>query len=202
MRRERRGYTLVEVMAAVLVMTIGATGILAMQGATVRANQDANETTVAVTVATTWIERLKRDASRYWRKTGRTELEKTKYLRVGKNFYMPVTSMTPERESYGADYYGFDTFTENDIRYCVNVRGTAAHVYNPLTPGAVADPDNDINAVRADVRVWWYRWGPDADRSIGPRCAPSAGVLSAAQIADPRIRKHYLSTVVTWRAWP
>ena len=45
------GYTLIEVMTAVVVMTIGATGILAMQGASVRSNQDANETSVAGVLA-------------------------------------------------------------------------------------------------------------------------------------------------------
>ena len=198
MRPRQRGYTLIEVMTAVVVMTIGATGILAMQGASVRSNQDANETTVAVTFATTWIERIKRDASRYWRLPGTAEVGKTHYLRVSANFTIPITVQTPARESYGADHYGFDTFTEADIRYCVNVRGSVAHAYNVLNPGA-PDPLTDANAVRADVRVWWYRWGPDADRSIGPRCTQTAGVLSAAQVADPRIRKHYLSTVVSWR---
>ena len=192
------GYTLIEVMTAVVVMTIGATGILAMQGASVRSNQDANETSVAINFATTWIERIKRDAARQWTTTGVTAMNNTTYLRLSDTYYIPLPA--DARESYGADYFGFDTRTEGCIYFCVNMRGSIAHAYNPLDPGAVPDLANDVNALRTDVRVWWYRWGPDADRNVGPRCNATAGVLSTAQLDDPRIRKHYLSTVVTWRA--
>lgn len=191
------GYTLIEVMMAVVIMVIGATGILAMQGASVRSNQDAGETTTAVNFATTWVERIKRDASRRWTASGTTRMLNSPYLRATTDYFVPEPP--DARESWGANYFGFETRTASNIYYCVNVRGTVAHAYNPVTPAA-PDLDNDINALRVDVRVWWYRWGNAADRTTGPACTATAGVLNAAQIADWNIRKHYLSTVVSWRA--
>ena len=79
----RAGYTLIEVMAAVAVMTVGATGIVMLQGATQHANQDAYEASVALNFANTWIERVKRDALN-WRTQGTspTNLNATKYLQL------------------------------------------------------------------------------------------------------------------------
>lgn len=213
---KRAGYTLIEVMTALVVMTIGAAGILAMQGATVRSNQDANESTVAANFATTWLERIKRDAH-LWTAPGQSALDasgsrillkdKIRYPDpdapqppAATEFFVPARWPTSGTviESPGADYRGFDTI--DDIRFCVNIALTLAHAYNPATPGAL-NLTADANALQAAVRVWWYRWGPDADRQA-VKCLD--GPLSEAQNADPLIRKQYYSTIVSWRApgWP
>ncbi len=201
MTRARAGYTLIEVMTAVVVMTIGATGILAMQGASVRANEDASETSVALNFGATWLERIKRDA-RLWIDTGNTALRTapTRYLvTVNTNpgaYFVPTSTAN---ESPGADHYGFDTTAPAQIRYCVNLRLTVVHAYNPLTQGA--DVTTDANALRADLRIWWHRRSEDANRA-SPACLDAALTDSQAQLN--RLRKHYLSTVVNWRApgWP
>jgi type IV pilus assembly protein PilV len=196
----RSGYTLIEVMTAVVVLTIGATGILAMQGASVRSNRDASETSTAINWATTWVERIKRDASR-WNATGNIDLGNTAYLvNATTNPGAWVLPATTAPESAGADYYGYDLIAPTvDIRYCVNLRFTVAQAYNPATGTML--PGADANAVRADVRVWWDRNSLDVTR-VSHNCLTA--VLSAAQINAPQIRKHYLSTVVTWRTpgWP
>jgi prepilin-type N-terminal cleavage/methylation domain-containing protein len=200
MKRARAGYTLIEVMTAVFLMTIGATGILAMQGASVRSNQDAHETTVAINFATTWVERLKRDARR-WTGVGATKINKTRYLTMVTSnpgtWFLPISSAD---ESAGADYFGFDTLTVGDVRYCVNVSLTVVHAFNPENPGT-ADPTTDMNAVRADVRVWWHRAASDINRAE-PKCTPpsASNTVSDALPNEPRIRRQYLSTVLTWRA--
>jgi prepilin-type N-terminal cleavage/methylation domain-containing protein len=195
MRRD--GYTLLEVMTAVVILTIGATGIIAMQGAAVHANQEANETTTAVNFATTWMERVKRDA-RLWNATGNGELASTGYLKEagGSNNGVWFVPTTTAPESAGADYFGFDTAVAADVRFCANLAMTVVHAYNPLTAtNAIA---SDANAIRADVRVWWHRATLDADRRIG-ECVVGKP-LPAADAARNEIRKTYLSTVVSWRA--
>jgi prepilin-type N-terminal cleavage/methylation domain-containing protein len=207
----RAGYTLVEVMTAVVVMTIGTTGILAMQGATTRANQDAYESGVAANFAATWLERIKRDA-RQWTARGNTTLANTRYLSgtitTVRDEDEPPVYFVPARrmagadvlESPAADYFGFDTSDAARMHYCVNVNLTLSHAFNPA---GTLDLDADANAIQAAVRVWWYRWGPDANRgAVGDGCLGAP--LSEAQNRDPLIRKQYYSTIVGWRApgWP
>ena len=200
MNRGRAGYTLVEIMTAVFIMTVGASGILAMQGASVRSNQDANETTTAINFGTTWAERLKRDA-RAWTNVGGSALDGTRYLSMVKTnpgvWFLPVSTAN---ESAGADFSGFDTLTAGELRFCVNLSLTVVHAYNPLSASVVVAPD-DANAIRADVRVWWHRAANDVNRAT-PTCVPptAANTLSVALPNEPRIRRQFLSTVVSWRA--
>ena len=161
---KRAGYTLIEVMTAMVVMTIGATGIVAMQGAAVRANQDASETSNAVNFASTWIERLKRD-SRRWIQNGAPDLAAANNAWLSNavsdngNWIVPATT-APEQAA--ADINGFDTSNEfvpingnadPIAHFCANVRLSVVQAYNPLTGTFTA---NDVNAIRTDVRVWWY----------------------------------------------
>lgn len=200
---KRAGYTLIEVMTAVMVMTIGAAGILAMQGASAASNQDANESAIAANFASTWLERIKRDA-RLWTASGDVARANTRYLSQAFGAYTvpPVllSSTNGVLESPGADHFGFDTNT--DIRFCVNVALTLVHALNPLMPAAT-NLTQDANAVQAAVRVWWYRWGKDANRqAVAQGCLGDP--LNAAQNSDPQIRKQYYATIVNWRTpgWP
>jgi type IV pilus assembly protein PilV len=208
---KRQGYTLIEVMTAVVVMTIGATGIVAMQGAAVRANQDAYETTTAINFATTWLERVKRDARR-WNAVGGADLAagNNAWLNnaIGSNagLYFVPTTTAPEQAA--ADYYGFDTPGEfNALNggsyafFCANLRLTVAQAYNAATNGF--NPVTAANAIRADVRVWWHRSSSDANRN-GTYATCRNAALDAAGLTNPAIRKTYLSTVVSYRTpgWP
>jgi len=198
MSSRRAGYTLIEIMTAVVVLTIGATGVIAMQGASVRSNQDASETSTAINWATTWVERVKRDAAS-WIATGNADFASpnTRYLfqaTTSPGAWHEPAAVAPE--SAGADYFGFDTNVAANVRYCINLRFTVAHAFNPLTRTMVTT--TDANAIRADVRVWWHRSGQDADRT-GRLCLGGTGLTNTEE-ASPQLRKHYLSTVVTWRA--
>lgn len=212
----RHGYTLIEVMTAVVVMTIGATGIVAMQGAAVRANQDANESSTAINFGTTWLERVKRDARR-WIANGSADLDAANnsylnnVLAANGTWFVPAATAP---EQVAADYYGFDTAGDFDTKpdpaadpaveaapahFCVNMATTVVHAFNPIT-GTMTVPA-DTNAIRADIRVWWYRSATDTNRGAAT-CR--ARELTALQLAMPQIRKTYLSTVVSWRepGWP
>ena len=67
------GFTLIEVMVAIGIVTVGAAGLMAMQTATMRATRDSRKITNAVAINQIWIERLERDAQS-WRQRGSTGL--------------------------------------------------------------------------------------------------------------------------------
>jgi len=56
------GYTVVEVMMALAVLTLGASGVIAMQKATLVANTSARNLVTANGLAQTWMERMRIDA--------------------------------------------------------------------------------------------------------------------------------------------
>jgi prepilin-type N-terminal cleavage/methylation domain-containing protein len=61
-RTRPSGYTAVEVLMAITVMSIGAAAVMSMQKASMQGNLDARKTDVANAIARTWVERIKRDA--------------------------------------------------------------------------------------------------------------------------------------------
>ena len=86
--RRRAGYTLIEVMMALGVLTAGAVGLMAMTQASTRGNMEAREMTVATQLTQRWMERLRRDAMN-WTASSRTlnplQLANTTYLRTVPN---------------------------------------------------------------------------------------------------------------------
>ncbi|MCC7535826.1 MAG: prepilin-type N-terminal cleavage/methylation domain-containing protein [Deltaproteobacteria bacterium] len=157
------GYTMVEVMMAVAVLAVGLLGVAAMQTGTVGGNIQAQETTMATSLARLWIERLRRDGAS-WVVPGVPgagaipgQINGTRYLQLvaaapawavppngaaltgaGTD---PYTRHTVETAAF--DHFGRDVLTTHaDRRYCTQVR--VAWVY----PGT---------AVRADVRVFWHK---------------------------------------------
>ena len=76
-RARARGYNTVEVLMAMTIFAIGASGVIAMQKTSVQASYDARALDVATTLARTWQERLSRDAMS-WKTPG--SLTGTTYL--------------------------------------------------------------------------------------------------------------------------
>jgi len=190
----RAGYTLVEVMMAVAVMTVGAVGIIALQVAATHGNIEAREMTTASTSARTWIERLKRDGLN-WTQGGAgvaaADLARTNYLlavpAAGTEgaWFRPNIDADFPNDSYAFDHFGRDTTVAGDIRFCTHVR------LSWLYPG---------QAIRADVRVWWHRRGSASNDDITDfNLYPDCGAGSEAAITtDTRLRFVNASTVIRW----
>lgn len=193
-RRARAGYTLIEVMMAVAVMTAGAVGIMALHQATMRGNLDARQVATATHLASTWVERLQRDAIGWSQgaRPGTTVpnplmLVNTRYLNqvpalgVAPTWFVPGPSTATESSSF--DHWGRDTIDAAQMEYCTNVRLQWVYVGQ---------------AMRADVRVWWARHNPSA---VG-----GAALASCAAGTDPNtltnrlrdVRFVYASTVIRW----
>src|SRR5580704_14182035 len=60
--RRARGYTVIEVLMAMTVLTIGGAGVITMQKTSVASNVEARKADVANSIARMWVERLRQDA--------------------------------------------------------------------------------------------------------------------------------------------
>jgi len=184
--RRPRGYTAIEVLMAMTVMSIGAAAVISMQKAAVQSNLDARKTDVANSIARTWVERLERDAMQ-WTLPGtvnKTQNNMNNALllsgHVTGQWFLPnqyVGTTTPEAMSPGFDILGRDLAVADlpSAQFCVNVRLTW------LNP-----PTNDL--MRADVRVLWPRG------IATPVTPPTQGGFCTAAVASLADPEPYLAT--------
>lgn len=217
-RAARAGYTMVEVMMAIAVLAIGLLGVAALQTGSVSGNIQAQETTMATSLARLWVERLRRDAARWTVNVvpvaGATpgEISSTRYLSAVANppvWVVPPNGLTipgaasdPYASPSGTqtaafDHWGRDVATGSaNRRYCTNIR--IGWVY----PGS---------AVRADVRVWWHKRlrtesaGDGLPARVACTTAASNAALNVARgatAARAQMMRHlsavYVSTVIRY----
>lgn len=150
--RGRAGFTILEVLVGVLVMSIGFIGIFGMQSVAIQTNRAAYDRRMATELADTTLERLKRD-SLMWNVAGGWP-DRT-WLQQG----MSATSVwtAPPHEGETAPSFndlglprvddgrvpdGREVFVERNSKFCVAYR--AEWVQNP-------------DMVRMEVRVFWPR---------------------------------------------
>jgi prepilin-type N-terminal cleavage/methylation domain-containing protein len=199
--RRRAGYTLIETMMALGVLTVGAMGIFALQSAVTRGNMLARQMSSATTLAERWQERLRRDALNWVTPSPVADvgaLAGSQYLgQVGAGWFVPAPDAATG-ESASFDYYGNDTDDELLMRYCTNVR------LEWLYPG---------RAMRADVRVWFARnqsSGTATGDAIanadlfacgqGNPAAGGGGIGDLDELAtDRRVRAVYLTTILRYQ---
>lgn len=195
----RQGFTLVEVMVALGVMTISAMALFGMQAQSTRANGRARDMTVASQIAQNVLERMKMDGLA-WNTIGDANdvLSKTDILRLvgatpGAFGPLPETSQTRGRTvvwSNGFDLHGIDVALTGGqvppgaVRFCASQR--LAWVF-----------DNPQRAIRADVRVAWSKEAPT--RSIltdFPACVDANGQLAPGGARYDDYHTVYMSTVI------
>ena len=194
----RRGFTLIEVMIAIGIMTVGSLGILSMHHAVSGANRSAHEMNTALAITERWIERVDRD-SLSWSEpginsstlTGTTYLAPLAATTTGTNWFTPAPALSAE--SYGFDYFGNDTSTASEIKYCTNLR------LSWIRQGSSA---------RVDIRTFWYRAGHMPGTATHPDWVSGSNFRGAdcdAATADgwgigtaPNVDAVFASTVVQW----
>lgn len=202
MSGRRRGYTVVEVMMAMAVLSIGATGVIAMQKTALLGNLSARNLTTGSAIASAWIERLRIDGLR-WEVdgTGVDTIGSTAYLNVVGTDYPNVANpegqwfvpaASPDNALLGVqpteDVRGMDTAVAAEQGFCTNLRLTQ------ILP----------NMVRAEVRVFWLRHQGGGNTTttgtIGgqPLCSDDAGYLAALSTPQAQQRYHfvYLSSTI------
>lgn len=150
------GYTVVEVMMAMAVLSIGATGVIAMQKTALLGNLRARNLATASAIASAWVERLRIDGVRWTIDgAGVNTIAATTYLSIVQNDFPQVTAPEgvwftpaanpPDPALAGVqptkDVRGMDTAVPTEQGFCTNIRLTQ------VLP----------NMIRAEVRVFWLR---------------------------------------------
>ena len=151
------GYTLVEVMLAVGILAVGATGILGLQGAAIRGNQEANEYATATRTVEMWLDRYRMD-SLAWRTGGSGTLPSaalfsaTEYMRG-----MPAAGASGWVAPPAATAGSFAAATQ------LSFHGNPSPPAGAPTPVFCTQANlawvYDGTAVRVDVRTFWRRRG-------------------------------------------
>lgn len=195
----QKGFTIVEVMVALGVMTISAMALFGMQAQATRANVRARDMTVASQIAQNVLERMKMDGLA-WNTLGEPAvvLNNTSMLQLidGSGAFMTLPERSETRGaktvvwSNGFDLYGIDVpisgapvATLSSIRFCASQR--LSWVYDTR------------RAIRADVRVWWSKEAPT--RSIisdFPGCTDNDVQLRPGGARYDDYHTVYMSTVI------
>lgn len=173
--RSARGYTVIEVMMALAVLTLGAAGVIAMQKSTLISNTNARNLVTANSLAQSWMERMRVDALSWNEPAGTPDIGDTKWLqKLGAGWFTPdVTAAavapvgSPQADIMGADVYGADTAATS---FCTQARLTR-FTTNPATCAATAlnagDPQlcSLYRMIRVEIRVYWDKTGRVLDCS-------------------------------------
>lgn len=152
-----RGYTVVELMMAMAVMTIGFGGIFAMQKVSVVSNMNSKNLAIASHVGQSFLDELAAEAHTW---TSRDGLGRTTWLKeAGVEGEKPewfVPTFSEQRQLGQAfDALGSVVANENidsDAQFCVHLR------LSWLSPTTNAGKTG-AGLVRAEVRVYWKREG-------------------------------------------
>ncbi|MEP7126373.1 MAG: prepilin-type N-terminal cleavage/methylation domain-containing protein [Byssovorax sp.] len=158
-----RGYTVMEVMMSLAILGVGASGVMAVQKATLLANTSAKNLATANFIAETWMERLRADAFQWNDPAGVPDLATdTAWLRFATTsplWIIPPTLTAPLIGGSDADVTGSDTFLTDPApiaasAFCTQLRLTS---YDPNTLPTYR------KLIRAEVRVLWARSGRPLD---------------------------------------
>lgn len=188
--RKRAGYTLIEVMMAIAIITASSVALIGLQEIVIRGNMDARQTSTATNIVRSTIGLLRIDAVNWTTSTTSASVALSPNAR-GFLRDMPVaataaagpwgpfgaTVNAPER---AYDYQGRPTTVAGDMFYCVETR--YAWVYT----GQLA---------RVDVRVWWVRPSAAVNAAIYAGCPTQPATLNTAAL-------HSLQATTTLRYTP
>ena len=156
-----RGYTVMEVMMSLAILGVGASGVVAVQKATLLANTSAKNLATANFIAESWMERLRVDALQWNEPGGVPDLADTQWLRLASDtplWLMPATVLPAgagDADVTGADNFATDPGPPFAVSaFCTHLRLTQ---FNPATLPAFR------KLIRAEVRVIWARAGAPLD---------------------------------------
>ncbi|MEM9875539.1 MAG: prepilin-type N-terminal cleavage/methylation domain-containing protein [Myxococcota bacterium] len=191
-RRRRAGYTVVEVLMALSVLAVGATGVIAMQKATLVGNTQARNLATANAIAQSWLERLQVDGMGWTTDAnGNDTILQTRWLSVvGLDhptiappedvWFRPATVAAVDRSmEAGADVRGLDTDIAAETGFCTHVKLTQTMP----------------NLIRAEVRVFWLRRNGGGTIAGTPLCDDNVGYVAAVSAPGASSRYHFVHLV-------
>ena len=199
-RRQGRGFTLVEVMMAIAVMTVGAVAIFSMQSIAAEGSRRSRQVSTATEVNRFWLERVKLEALR-WGPESTIAIPWLKQIPTAGGD--PGTWFLPEEVGAGtslitaaSDWYGVPMAIPGGpgvapADYCTSLRWTR-----------MATGTDEL--ARLDVRTWWHRPSRTAGVTVSG-CADGDAEQAALTTALANIRDFgvvYSSTVIRWQGLP
>lgn len=181
-----KGYTVVELMMALAIFSIGVTGLVATQVVTSRTNLHAKDLAVATQLARSWQDRLSMDAN-VWGGPSAWLLSNTTWLDVvegsdANTWILPaaVTDFGPAAGARGEFVSGANAY------FCTHIRLTQL----------LERPGSGL--IRSEVRVFWPK-GPIAWSNGDPYCVAAADV---ADIGADTLRFHFVYNTTVVRETP
>jgi prepilin-type N-terminal cleavage/methylation domain-containing protein len=170
----RRGYTAVEVLLSMTVLSIGAAGVMSMQKAAVQGNADARKLDTANAIAHTWIDRLRTDGTAWTLPSTvlaaatTSNLPLTNWLGVHLDsgaFFLPTVppsypaeGLSPAFDIFGRD---LDAADAPSAVFCTHIKVDTLQFDQSGTPGLPL-------ILRATVIVFWAK-------SLVNSAVPNAG---------------------------
>lgn len=176
-KKNRRAYTMIEVLVSMTLLAIGAAGVIAMQKSAVQGHQDARQMDMANAIAREWMERLRRDAMLWTPAAGQQGITPppniaqapTIQIFSPPHWYIPNQRITPQGAQTDVESNGFDVLgrdlpaagLQNAAQgsvggggvYATNTGTVLEYCVNVrITPLTV-----DQTLLRAEVRVFWPR---------------------------------------------
>lgn len=148
-RRGQGGYTMVELMMALALLTVGILGIVSLQRVTVVSNGHAKNLAIAQRIAQNWATQLQMDASA-WRANGTPPGLLTTNPPSGL-WTRPL--YVTDRVGGAFDELGapLDDDNAGNAAFCTHIRATWLYDNNAGVGGS--------GLIRAEIRVFWLRDG-------------------------------------------
>ena len=192
-RAGSKGFTAIEVMLALTIFTIGATGVISMQRTAIKANLDARRQDQANALAREWVERLRRDAAMWTlpnTANPSSNIATALLLKGTVNGKWHLPARTGDTEvSAAADVLGVDqavySAANSSVLFCTHIRLTFL----------MTD-----ELIKAEVRVFWTR-GLDTTPAAG-FCSESESTIGDPPTATDTAKYHFVYAVSAIRRNP
>ena len=152
------------------ILTLGASGVIAIQKATLIGNTNARYLATANAIAESWVERLRADALVWNAPANADDIADTNWLKLSDannpnkpwttpgEFAAPALAGSPDTDVLGADIFPADPGPPASA-FCTQLR---------LTRFPLAALPAYRKLIRAEVRVFWERSGRPIDCAIAP----------------------------------
>jgi hypothetical protein len=190
--RTKRAYTVVELVMAMAVMTIGLAGIVAMQKVTIASNMNAKNVAIATHIGQSFLDELASEAHTW---TARNGFTRTAWLQEVVAEGLEPVWFVPSYEQTRRMGEAFDALgsvvapddVHDNAHFCVHLRlSWLARETNAGKSGA--------GLLRAEARVYWKREGISY---LGGGLAGPCVTVDAFDEAEPaNFHTVYLSTAV------
>jgi len=194
LRRSRaRGYTFVELLMSMMILTIGVTGVIAMQKVTVTSNQHAKNLAMATQIAQSWLGQLQADAIAWNHPSARnpnSDLGDTHWLSnvslMNRTWMRPAwVSSRNFGPTFDAQGKPIEPDDASQVQFCTHIR--LSWLFQPGAASGAVITGNGL--MRAEVRVFWLR---DGMAGVEKKPVCSADVATLVGAAENRSRYHFV----------